>query len=301
MDSPGSPRPSSTQALSTSTPAGSTPVASMSGPSRPSPIAIASTPPNPTPRMRTSSPSSSAENISVASEPSPTSSPIRAAGAPLPLASTPGVDPLIPFPSLLSPPRLSTGLEREHHPFGQFEVGKQIKEFRRLGDRFRMVVMTSTLTAALVLVLLLLAQGIFLNNHNTPSLSQSQPLEIAILLGFLTIITHLIIIVIAGRAATVSFHVAALGKKPRVVTLEGFHTYLYLCEQLQLMATITFLATILYLTFSLFAPQVIYPSVLCGYVVIGVYISFRTGLWKAPVFNEDIRVIWYLGRNLMGR
>ncbi|TFK68556.1 hypothetical protein BDN72DRAFT_898045 [Pluteus cervinus] len=182
---------------------------------------------------------------------------------------------------------------------GKITVKQQKKEFEGLGIQFNIVIAISTFTASLVIAFLSLARDILLNNSNTPGLGQSRPLEIGMMLGFLTTATHLVIIIVAGRAATLSFRIKALGQKPKSLDLKHFRLYFYLCEQLHLMATTLFLATVLYMTIYLFSPRLVYPLVLYGYTTIGVYLFYRTGFWRASVLVEDVKSIWTLTCNMI--
>ncbi|TFK68557.1 hypothetical protein BDN72DRAFT_898047 [Pluteus cervinus] len=288
MDSPSSSSPSST----TTSPA-SSPTLSAQFPS----------PSAPTTSSRTAStltqfPSISDKSTTLLSVPA-ANPPIL---SPLMPPANPGSTPSPPAPAE-KPPfsflHLWQDLTDINVPGGVITVKQQKKEFEGLGTQFNIVIAISTFTASLVIAFLSLARDILLNNSNTPGLGQSRPLEIGMLLGFLTTATHLIIIIVAGRAATLSFRIKALGKKPTSLELQNFRLYFYLCEQLHLMATTLFLATVLYMTFYLFSPRLVYPLVLYGYTTIGIYLFYRTGFWRASVLVEDVKSIWRLGRDMI--
>lgn len=124
----------------------------------------------------------------------------------------------------------------------------------------------------------------------------SQWFGIGMLLGFFAIATHLMIIIVAGRASALSFRFAAKPPKPES-RLAEFRTYFEVCEQLQLLATTIFLTAVLFVTYLMYEP-LWYPFLLIGYTFIGGILIYRTGFWRASVLVEDCRIVWRAMRNL---
>lgn len=161
----------------------------------------------------------------------------------------------------------------------------------------------STFTASLIVAFLSLANDV---------ITKTKRMEIAMLLGFFAIGTHLLIIIISGRAAALSFRLAAdtdvnspqkadsLQKSdpPQETRVAEFKNYFFVCEQLQLVATCLFLATVLFVAWLLFDPLG-YPIAVYGYTVCGIYCMVRTGFWKSSIFWEDVGIIknaWFAGK-----
>lgn len=112
-------------------------------------------------------------------------------------------------------------------------------------------------------------------------------------LGFLATGMHLGTVIVAGRAAALSFRHAA--EEHPENRLKEFRGYFFICEQLQLTATALFLSTLLFVIFYMFS-HIAYPIALYVTSGVGAYLLYRTGFWRASILVEDFRIIMRMFR-----
>lgn len=169
------------------------------------------------------------------------------------------------------------------------------QEYGSFTSQFSTLILISTFTAALVIAFLTFSRDALLKANET--IADNLYMHIGTLLGFLATATHLLIIIIAGRASTLCHQIQALGKRPRDVSFGDFHLYFYSCEQLHFLATALFLITLLFLSFALFHPLITHSVILYVFTCVSLLLVYRTGFWKVSTLGDD----WNLVKELFFR
>ncbi|KAG5636911.1 hypothetical protein H0H81_006446 [Sphagnurus paluster] len=173
----------------------------------------------------------------------------------------------------------------------------EAKSLESLGSQFNMLVVIvslasqvlsqsliaiqSTFTASLIISFLAFVQTIISDDH-------SVAFDIGTFLAFFAMNVHFGNIIVAGRgSALISQHAADEDKHH---DLKYFRRYLELCEQLQFVATIVFLASVVELSFFVFR-SLTYPSVLLGFSTFCALVVFWAAYWKVSMTFRNLKFV----------
>lgn len=109
------------------------------------------------------------------------------------------------------------------------------------------------------------------------------------LLGFFAAGTHLVTVIVACRAAALSYRRAT--DKPddqgsSKISREQFMHCYWLCEHLQLIGTIEFFATSMFLMFLMFKHN-FYPIIFYVCSFTGMWVLYVTGFWNVSLLKRD--------------
>ncbi|KAF8646453.1 hypothetical protein AX16_007208 [Volvariella volvacea WC 439] len=155
-------------------------------------------------------------------------------------------------------------------------------DYDAFAQRFCIIVATSTFTATAIITVLALVRDILDDI--------SLDFEIAMFLGILAAATHFLVIIMAGRAATLAFRTAR--ERHRKDAFKHFMTYFNICEQLHLWATILFINCLLVALNSVF-PHKEFAYGVYVYAGLGVLAIFLgTPFWKDSVLVYDLVALY---------
>ncbi|GLB38952.1 hypothetical protein LshimejAT787_0601140 [Lyophyllum shimeji] len=159
---------------------------------------------------------------------------------------------------------------------------KEDAAFEALVSQFNMLVVISTFTASLIVSFLSLVKSIVVDNHPVA-------FDIGMLLSFLAMSLHFGNIIVAGRGSALTSQRAA--DRDGRHDLAYFRHYLALCEQLQFLATVVFLVSIVQLTFFIFH-DIIFPFVLLGCAVFGGLVVFWSAYWQVSMTYRNLHFVF---------
>ena len=118
------------------------------------------------------------------------------------------------------------------------------------------------------------------------------------LLALFAMSVHLGNIIVAGRGSALTSQHSATDHETH--DLAYFHLYLGLCEQLQFIATVLFIVSIIELTFVMFR-EIEYPLVLLGVAILGGLIVFWSVYWRVSITFRNVKFLVKSVRNLQFR
>lgn len=145
----------------------------------------------------------------------------------------------------------------------------------------------STFTAALIISFLAFAEQV------TGS-AAGVAYETGMLLSFIATGVHLATVLVAGRAGNLCFHRAKnvdLHVSLKDTSIKEFQRLRTLCDHLQLIGTLIFIPSILFMLYFLFV-QKIFAYILYGMSLCAVVTVYRIGFWKVSILWEDIMNAW---------
>ena len=124
-----------------------------------------------------------------------------------------------------------------------------------------------------------------------------QLFNVGMLFAFISTGCHFGIIIVAGRAAALSFRMAIPNTDTEANTVHAifrktlqqkdFTIYVTYCERLLLFGTLFAIVSMLFILFLVFS-VLVYPLVLVGLSICGAFTVYLTGFWSVSVMAEDV-------------
>jgi len=164
---------------------------------------------------------------------------------------------------------------------------KEAHEYDVLANQFSTIVVISTFTVALIIAFLAFTEQVI-------GSAKSVTYEIGMLLSFIATGVHLAAILIAGRAGNLCYRRAKSLDLHLYLTrihVGDFQKFRTICEHLQLVGTIIFIPSILFLVYFLFV-QKVFVYILYGMSFCALVTVYRIGFWKISILWDDIRGVW---------
>ncbi|KAF8157151.1 hypothetical protein B0H34DRAFT_489234 [Crassisporium funariophilum] len=161
------------------------------------------------------------------------------------------------------------------------ESNEKDRVYDALTSQFNMLVVIATFTAALIVGFLSLVNSIIGPSHRTA-------FSVGMLFSILALSIHFGNIIVAGRGAAITSQHLATEDKER--DLAYFKYYLSICEQMQFVATLLFIISIMIMAFYIFT-SLAFPLVLLFLVILGALVVFGSAYWKVSITFRNLKFL----------